>query len=154
MNNNKDVFLNDKPENHTGYLLWQVTSVRQKIINSTLKELELTYPQFIIISGIHWLNQSADKVNQIKLIQFTSMDKSVISSVLKSLEKREIVVRDIDPEDTRAKTLKLSCLGVSKLTNALPLIKQIDDAFFDKNTNDIENLNKILQNLIKRNISR
>lgn len=153
MNNNKDVFLNDKPENHTGYLIWQVMSIRQKTINSTLKELEITYPQFIIISGIHWLNQSIDKVNQIKLIQFTNMDKSVVSSVLKSLEKREIVIRDIDPEDTRAKTLKLSSLGISKLKCALPLIKQIDDAFFDKNTNDIQSLNNTLQNLIKGNIS-
>ncbi len=151
MNNSKDVFLNDKPENHTGYLIWQVTSIRQKIINTTLKELELTYPQFIIISGIHWLNQSVDKVNQVRLIQFTNMDKSVISSVLKSLEKRAIVLRDIDPDDTRAKTLKLSGLGISKLESALPLIKKIDDVFFDKNKNNIKGLNQTLQNLIKEN---
>jgi DNA-binding MarR family transcriptional regulator len=151
MNNSKDVFLDDKPENHTGYLIWQVTSIRQKIINITLKELELTYPQFIIISGVHWLNQSVDKVNQVRLIQFTNMDKSVVSSVLKSLEKRTIVLRDIDPDDTRAKTLKLSNFGISKLEFALPLIKKIDDVFFDRNKNDIEGLNQTLQSLIKEN---
>lgn len=146
-----DLYKNDQPENHTGYLMWQVSNLRQRIINTQLKELELTYPQFVILSGIHWLNNSGERVNQVRLISFTKMDKSVVSSVLKSLEKRNVVIRDIDPKDTRAKILKISDAGNTQLQTAMKLINEIDGTFFDSSNTDIHDLNKALINLIKEN---
>ena len=42
-NNDEGLFKNDNPENHTGYLISQVSNIRQRIINSSLKELDLTF---------------------------------------------------------------------------------------------------------------
>jgi len=151
MKNNDAVFKDDRPEQFPGYLLWQVSNIRQRIINNGLKELKLTYPQFVIISGIHWLKQSNESVNQVKLIQFTKMDKSVVSSVLKSLEKRDLVIREVDQRDTRAKVLELSELGSSQLEKALIIIKNIDDSFFSENKSDMDHFNKVLVNIIKEN---
>jgi len=145
------VFGNDKPENHSGYLIWQITNMRQRVLNNALKELALTYPQFIIITGVQWLNRSSELVNQVKLISYTKMDKSVVSSVLKSLEKRGLVIRKVDPVDTRAKTLQLSSEGISQMKKALAVVKGIDDAFFDKSKFDIQHLNSVLNDLIKEN---
>ncbi|MGI2145592.1 MarR family winged helix-turn-helix transcriptional regulator [Shewanella frigidimarina] len=145
------VFRNDKPENHSGYLLWQITNMRQKLLNNALKKIELTYPQFIILSGIQWLNTNTELVNQVKLIHFTKMDKSVVSSVLKSLEKRGLVIRQVDPLDTRAKTLQLSAEGLSQMKNALAIVKGIDDVFFDESKFDIQQFNSTIIELIKEN---
>lgn len=150
-NNDYEVFKNDKPEKNTGYLIWQVSNIRQRIINNGLRELELTYPQFVILSSIQWLKRSNEIVNQVKVIHFTKMDKSVVSSVLKVLEKRDIVIREVDQKDTRAKKLELSEIGFSKLEKALSLIKKIDKVFFNQNKFDIENFNKALIQLIKEN---
>ncbi len=150
-NNDYEVFKNDKPVKNTGYLIWQVSNIRQRIINNGLRELELTYPQFVILSSIQWLKRSNEIVNQVKVIHFTKMDKSVVSSVLKVLEKRDIVIREVDQKDTRAKKLELSEIGFSKLEKALSLIKKNDKVFFNQNKFDIKNFNKALIQLIKEN---
>jgi MarR family transcriptional regulator, temperature-dependent positive regulator of motility len=116
-----------------------------------LKKLDLTYPQFVIITGILWLKRSNEIVNQVKVINFTKMDKSVVSSVLKNLEKRDIVIREVDEKDTRAKKLALSEIGASKLERALSLIQKIDKVFFNENKIDLEFFNKCLLKLIKEN---
>jgi len=150
-NNDYDVYKNDTPDSHTGYLIWQVSNIRQRIINNSLKELELTYPQFVILAGIQWLKRSNEIVNQVKVIRFTKMDKSVVSSVLKALEKRDIVIREVDESDTRAKKLKLSEIGSSKLEKALVLIKENDAVFFNQNKFDIKYFNNVLIQLINEN---
>lgn len=147
----QDVFGDDQPSNHSGYLIWQLANIRQRVINTELKQFDLTYPQFIVLSGIHWLNRNNNSVNQVKLIQFTKMDKSVVSNVLRNLEKREIVVREVDPIDTRAKTLKLNDAGQESLTLALDVIKRVDASFFNSKIDGISDLNKILQQLINDN---
>jgi len=150
-NNDYDVLENDNPEKYTGYLIWQVSNIRQRIINNTLKELNLTYPQFVLIAGLQFLRRSNEIVNQVKLIYFTKMDKSVVSSILKTLEKRDIVIREVDQMDTRAKKLNLSKMGYSKLEKAVILIKKKDEVFFNKNKLDIEYFNKVLIKIIREN---
>lgn len=147
----EDIFKGDKLETNTGYLLWQISNLRQRKINVELTGIDLTYPQFVVLAGINWLKQGNKIVNQVLLIKFTKMDKSVISSILKLLEKKKIVTRKTDPQDTRAKTLALSKTGLNKLENALEIIKQVDIVFFDNTTIDIDNLNGLLVKVLNTN---
>lgn len=145
------IFNQKKPESNTGYLLWQISNLRQRKINALLNEIEITYPQFIILAGIQWLSGEHKIVNQVLLIDFTKMDKSVVSSILKLLEKKEIVLRNINPNDTRAKTLALSKKGSVKLEEAMKIINQMDIDFFDKINLKIDDLNAILIKILKKN---
>jgi MarR family transcriptional regulator, organic hydroperoxide resistance regulator len=147
----ENIFHGGKPEASTGYLLWQIVSLRQRKINAELTGIDLTYPQFVVLSGIHWLKQDNEIVNQVQLINFTKMDKSVISSVLKLLEKKEIVIRETNPQDTRAKTLDLSKTGLNKLEKAWAIIKQVDLEFFDKTVINIDDLNELLFIILNKN---
>ena len=147
----ENIFKGGKPEGNTGYLLWQISSLRQRKINVELSGIDITYPQFVVLSGIQWLKQDHEIVNQVQLINFTKMDKSVISSVLKLLEKKEIVTRETNPQDTRAKTLGLSEIGLDKLEKALEIIKQVDIVFFGNTAIDIDNLNKLLFKILNKN---
>lgn len=147
----EEIFKGDKPEANTGYLLWQISHLRQRKINIELTGIDLTYPQFVVLAGINWLKQHNKVVNQVLLINFTKMDKSVISGILKLLEKKEMVIRETDPQDTRAKTLSLSKTGFIKLEKALEIIKQVDIVFFDNTTLDINNLNGLLFKVLSTN---
>jgi DNA-binding MarR family transcriptional regulator len=147
----ENIFKGDKPEASTGYLLWQISNLRQRKINVELTGIDLTYPQFVVLAGIHWLKQDNKIVNQVLLIKFTKMDKSVVSSILKLLEKKDIVTRKIDPQDTRAKTLDISKVGLNKLEKAMEIIKQVDIDFFDNTTLDIDNLNGLLFKILSKN---
>lgn len=146
-----NIFNKEGPESSTGYLLWQISNLRQRKINALLNEIEITYPQFIILAGIHWLKREHKIVNQVLLIHFTKMDKSVVSSILKLLEKKEIVLRQTDPDDTRAKTLELSNKGSVKLDKAMKIINHMDIEFFDKTNMKIDDLNDILVKILKKN---
>jgi hypothetical protein len=37
------------PHDYVGFLLWQVSNARQKIMNQTFKQFDLTHTQFMII---------------------------------------------------------------------------------------------------------
>ena len=151
MKSGDNIFEQEKPEDTSGYLLWQVSNLRQRKMNAALSEIDLTYPQFVILAGIFWLKQDHKTVNQILLIKFTKMDKSVVSSILKLLEKKKIVIRKTDIKDTRAKTLELSKTGITQLKKALEIIKQGDIEFFDITKQNIDNLNGILIKILKQN---
>ena len=148
----KEKILNpDKPEDSTGYLLWQTSNLRQRKINVAFSDIDLTYPQFVILAGIHWLKQDNKIVNQVLLIKFTKMDKSVVSSILKLLERKEIVLRKTDPKDTRAKTLDLSKIGIAKLKKAMKIITRVDSKFFDITKANVNRLNELLIKILREN---
>lgn len=151
VNMEDDILNQEKPESSTGYLLWQISNLRQRKINLSLNEINITYPQFVILAGIHWLKREHKIVNQVLLINFTKMDKSVVSSILKLLEKKKIVIRKTDPNDTRAKTLELSNKGTSKLKKAMKIINQMDIEFFDKTSLKIDALNDTLIKILNKN---
>ena len=111
MKRKENTFGDEKPEDSLGYLVWQISHIRQRKINLALGEIDLTYPQFVLLLGIHWLKQNDENVNQVQLIRFTKMDKSVVSSILMLLEKKRIIFREIDKKDTRAKVLELGKKG-------------------------------------------
>lgn len=141
----------DKPEDSSGYLLWQTSNLRQRKINVAFSDIDLTYPQFVVLAGIHWLKQDTKIVNQVLLIKFTKMDKSVVSSILKLLEKKTIVLRKTDPKDTRAKTLDLSKKGIAKLKKAMEIITQVDAEFFNITKPDVDKLNELLIKVLEKN---
>jgi len=148
----KENILGDgKPENSLGYLIWQISHIRQRKINLALIDIDLTYPQFVLLSGIQWLKQNDEKVNQVQLIRFTKMDKSVVSSILKLLEKKEIIVRETDKKDTRAKVLELSNKGIDQLKQAFVKVKQIDSQFFDLSESNKAKFNTLLVEIFNMN---
>ncbi len=48
--------------------------IRCYLINVALNDIDLTYHQFVILAGIHWLKQDNKIVNQVQLINFTKME--------------------------------------------------------------------------------
>jgi hypothetical protein len=42
-------------EDSPGFLLWQLTALWQRKLNTLLKDLDLTHAQFVVLMSAHWL---------------------------------------------------------------------------------------------------
>lgn len=137
----------EQPDQQLGYLLTQVSFLKQRIINAGLKELDITYMQFIILAGILEL---ADEgiVSQQTIVDKRRLDKAMVSVVLKDLISRGLVIRQPHPTDKRAYTLTLSDEGRQKALQGKEITVEIDRRFFAKvnKKNLINILTKLLEN--------
>jgi DNA-binding MarR family transcriptional regulator len=120
------------PEDSTGYLLWQAVHLWQRQVESALARLDLTHLQFVLLAGIGWLTHDADLLTQVRLAEFCKIDVMQVSQVARKLELKGLLERCAHPTDTRAKVLKLTQNGEAILEQALPLIENLDAAFFGR----------------------
>ena len=57
----KSDFIFEKPEESTGFLLWQVTNLWQREIKKALEKYGLTHSQFVLLASMYWLELDKQK---------------------------------------------------------------------------------------------
>ncbi|BAZ39684.1 putative HTH-type transcriptional regulator Rv2887 [Calothrix sp. NIES-4101] len=127
---NNQIFQFESPDHSPGFLLWQVSNLWQRKMNSGLSKLGLTHVQFVLLAGIIWLNQGQETVTQAKLAAHAKTDIMMTSKVLRALEQRGLVKREIDAKDTRAKSLTVTQEGEDLAVAAIHIVNRIDHDFF------------------------
>lgn len=105
--------LSDMP----GYQLWLATNRWQRTLRKVLEPLGLTHVQYIVLIAIRRLNETERHVSQAAVCRFGALDPNMASEVIRSLEKKELVVRSPHPGDGRAVTLTLTKAG-SEISDA------------------------------------
>jgi DNA-binding MarR family transcriptional regulator len=118
------------PRESAGYLLWQVTHLWQRQVESVLSELDITHLQFVLLAGISWLTRNGTLPTQVQLAEFCKIHIMQISQVARKLEVKKLIRRATHPIDTRAKLLMLTPTGEIILSQAIPLIETLDIEFF------------------------
>jgi DNA-binding MarR family transcriptional regulator len=121
-----------KAETEIGFLLTQVSLLKQRINNNALKSLNLTYMQFVVMAAIYEFSEQYDEPLQQLLISKRQLDKSMVSGILKTLIERKLVERYENPNDTRSKVVMLTSAGQSLVVDAKEIIKTIDEKFFNE----------------------
>jgi len=119
-----------QPGQQLGYLLTQVSFLKQRIINAALKELDITYVQFIILAGTLELSAEGNIVTQQTIASERRLDKAMVSNVIKTLIDRGLLLREQHPEDKRAFALKLTPEGEKKAIQGKKIALKIDETFF------------------------
>ena len=147
--NNSD-FLFDKPEESTGFLLWQLTNFWQREIKKVLEPFELTHSQFVLLTNIHWLLIEKQEVTQILLSNQTRIDPMTTSTVLRTLQSRRLIKRQEHSIDTRAKTVLLTEKGTEILKKAIQTVEQFDKNFFSKLGPNQKDFNKNILALLNQ----
>ena len=151
MNSKESVFQFQSPDDSPGFLLWQVSHLWQRRLNAGLREMGLTHVQFVLLAGIEWLSYSQENVTQVQLASHAKADVMMTSNVLRSLEKKGFVTREIHPTDTRAKCLTLTEAGREILLNTVKIVEQIDGEFFSVLNDRTPNFNALLLELVNQN---
>lgn len=151
MKNIENTFSVEKPEDSSGFLLWQVTNLWQREIKKALKKYGLTHSQFVLMTSIHWLSlKGEEEVTQILLSSHTKIDPMTTSTVLRTLQKKQLLQRQEHSTDTRAKTVELTDNGIKIIKQAIKTVENFDKDFFSTLGNATEEFNEQLVTLLER----
>ena len=117
------------PEESPGFLLWRASTLWRRTIESVLKPLGLTHPQFVILATVGWLTKNGEKASQIEISKQAGLDPNTTSQILRSLETKKLIER-VHAKDERSKHPSLTSLGNKTLAKALPAVEMADSQFF------------------------
>lgn len=128
-------------EESSGFLLWQVTTLWQRGIKKSLDSIDITHPQFVLLASLLWLSKQKESVTQIDLSQHSKIDPMTTSTVIRTLEKKQLIKRQEHYTDTRAKTISLTDNGLKITKQAVKIIEKFDTDFFQSLGDKTQNFN-------------
>lgn len=134
------------PTEDIGYMIWRISKFWQRGKHRTLDEFGLTGPQLEVLGAIYYMNMQQIKVTQIIISQETDIDPMTTSTILRNLQKKDLIIRRESTTDTRARIVELTEKGVDLFQRAIIKVKQIQDTLFQNL--DKEALKKQLQLLL------
>ncbi len=141
----------DEYKKSTGLLFIRAYHKWHGLIKNKLKTIDLTHPQFVVLTTLAALLRQREWVSQTDIAQFSDMDVMTVSQIIRLLVKKELIMREVHPKDSRANIILLTDTGLQKVNQALPLVEGIDQAFFGKLENNTETLNQLLMELEAEN---
>src|SRR5919202_3655533 len=118
------------PNESPGFLLWHATLRWQRGIAQALAPLDLTHVQFVLLACTWWLNEQGERPTQIAVAAQAGTDVKMTSQVLRSLERKGLIEREIDSADTRARRLRVTKRGARLAPRAIAIVEDVDADFF------------------------
>jgi DNA-binding MarR family transcriptional regulator len=118
------------PEESPGFLLWHATLRWQRTVTAALAPLGLTHVQFVLLACTWWLNEQGEHPAQVRLAEQAGTDVKMTSQVLRALEAKGLVGREVDPDDTRARRLVVTRAGARLAPRAIAVVEAVDADFF------------------------
>lgn len=118
------------PADSPGFLLWHATLDWQRQINAVLAPLDLTHVQFVLLACAWWLDQRGETPNQQALARQAGTDVKMTSQVLRTLEGKGLLQRQVDPTDSRARQLRPTAAGAELARRAVAAVETVDAQAF------------------------
>ena len=134
----------DEYKKSTGLLFIRTYHKWHGLIKNKLRTIDLTHPQFVVLTTLAALLRQQEWVSQTDIARFSDMDVMTISQIIRLLVKKGLIMREVHPKDSRANIILLTDTGLQKVNQALPLVESIDQAFFGKLENKTEVFNQLL----------
>jgi DNA-binding MarR family transcriptional regulator len=135
------------PAGSPGFLLWHLTLAWQRALAAVLAPLGLTHVQFVLLACAWWLGEQGQVPNQLQLARQAGIDVKMASQVVRKLEAKGLLDREVDPGDTRASRLRLTSEGADLARQAITVVEEVDAQFFEA---DAATITPLLQRLIER----
>ena len=141
----------DEYKKSTGLLFIRAYHKWHGLIKNKLRTIDLTHPQFVVLTTLAALLRQQEWVSQTDIARFSDMDVMTVSQIIRLLVKKGLIMREVHPKDSRANIILLKDRGLQRANQALPLVEGIDQAFFGKLENSTETLNQLLIKLEAEN---
>jgi DNA-binding MarR family transcriptional regulator len=110
--------------------LWQVTLAWQRQVAAALTPFDLTHVQFVLLAVTWWSNAHDSLPTQAEAAALAGADVKMTSQVLRTLERKGLLVRKVDPADTRARRLRVTDAGAELAPRAVAAVEEVDHRFF------------------------
>ena len=82
-------------EDSTGLLFMRTYNKWHTIIKNELKKLNITHPQFVVLTSLSYLSEKEKEVTQIMISKISGIDVMTISQILNLLEKNDFIKRKV-----------------------------------------------------------
>lgn len=120
----------EKPEHSPGFLLWQTSTLWQRLIKTALEPYDISHAQFVIMATLLWFKAHNYDTTQVLIVTWSKLDPMTVSKSLKKLAAQGYVERMEHERDTRAKSVLLTNKGKMLVHTLVPIIEKIDADFF------------------------
>ena len=150
---NLNKFLGDlkEPYEYSGFLLWQASNIWYRHMKNTLKKSGATFTQFTILMSLIYLSKDKTNINQKQIARHARLDIMMTSDVLKTLERKKLVVRYRNPEDRRHNSLKITQSGINLVLELFNQVYEADIRFFKVLGDKAKSFTEYLEKLISAN---
>ena len=138
-------------EKKIGLLVWQVSNSWQNKLRQKLKLHKLTLNEYLILESITELHQQSILLTQNIISIFAGIDVTVVSVVLKLLERKNLIKRTID-KDNRKKTIEMLSNGRKLFNEIQPIIELEEKKIFDKLQNEKFNFINLLKLILGKKL--
>lgn len=101
-------------ENSIGYLIYEVARLMRRRFEEEASAHGFTLPQWRALAEIF----RTPGIAQVGLAAALDLDQMTVSGIVSRLEKRGLIERYTDPNDSRAKLAKLTPAGLELVTDA------------------------------------
>jgi DNA-binding MarR family transcriptional regulator len=111
----------------TGRLLWQAANRWQAAQRATLRPFGLTHVQYLLLASLVELGRA---VSQRELAEEASTDPMMTSQVVRTLEAKGLLTRQVHPTDGRAWSVRATRSGIALSRRAGGAVARCDADFF------------------------
>ena len=125
-----------EPGDSPGFLLWHATLRWQRAISGALTPLDLTHVQFVLLACTWLLNERGERPTQVALAAQAGTDVKMTSQVVRSLETKGLLEREHDPDDARARRLRVTARGKKLAPRAIAVVEAVDREYFTVTAGD------------------
>ncbi|MCF7500127.1 MULTISPECIES: MarR family transcriptional regulator [unclassified Pseudoalteromonas] len=103
------------------FTLYSATNALIRAFRPILEAYDLTYPQYIVMHSLWYKNQVSLK----ELSRDTHLDSGTLTPIVKRLEGKGLLTRQVSSEDERKKVISLTGQGMQLKTDAEELTSQL-----------------------------
>ena len=125
------------------YFTWK------RITDRAIEAIGLTHTQYVFMGTLFELEKHNDKATQNDLARLTNSDVTMTSQILRTLQKRGLVLREQIDGDERAKYSSLSPAGKKLVKKAAEIMKINEKEYFAPIENDMPNFMANLKKLTR-----
>ena len=138
-------------ENRLGILIWEISNLWQSKIRYLLKNSNITFNEYLILETLYKLQQNQVNITQQDICKNSSIDRSVVSLKITSLEKKKLLKRS-QPIDKRSYGLILTNNGSLLVESLVNNIENQEKIIFEKLSSEIFNFTNSLKLLLGKKI--
>ncbi len=137
----------ERAEDSPGFLLWQLSNKWQARQRAALKPYGLTHVQFVLLATLTFA-VGKRTFTQKQLADYARTDVMMTSQVVRKLEQRGLLWRQLSKLDARAFTVNPTPRGIELANQAVTAVEAVDHDFFALVGNELPNLLGMMRKLL------
>ncbi len=138
-------------ESRLSILIWQTSNLWQSRIRLLLKNSNITFNEYLILETLYKLNKKQKNITQQDICKNSSIDRSVVSLKISSLEEKKLLNRS-QPIDKRSYDLYLTNSGNLLVESLIYDVQNQENIIFNKLGSEIFNFTNSLKLLLGKKI--